>query len=68
MGNGKFLQSLTFQDRRLESGRTKYSEKHRNDPQETLTPMIWDEGSLREPYAQRHPVTIVTLELFNRYQ
>ncbi|GFU88624.1 hypothetical protein TNCV_4443011 [Trichonephila clavipes] len=25
MGNGKFLQSLTFQDRRLESGRTKYS-------------------------------------------
>ncbi|GFX16407.1 hypothetical protein TNCV_601301 [Trichonephila clavipes] len=25
MGNGKFLQSLTFQDRRLESGRTKHS-------------------------------------------
>ncbi|GFX18081.1 hypothetical protein TNCV_1577601 [Trichonephila clavipes] len=25
MDNGKFLQSLTFQDRRLESGRTKYS-------------------------------------------
>ncbi|GFV64731.1 hypothetical protein TNCV_3275021 [Trichonephila clavipes] len=24
-------QSLTFQDRRLESGRTKYSETHRND-------------------------------------
>ncbi|GFW01540.1 uncharacterized protein TNCV_5137231 [Trichonephila clavipes] len=27
MGNGKFLQSLTFQDRRLESGRTKNSNK-----------------------------------------
>ncbi|GFW98512.1 hypothetical protein TNCV_3791431 [Trichonephila clavipes] len=28
MGNGKFLQSLTFQDRRLESGRTKHSNEH----------------------------------------
>ncbi|GFV11577.1 hypothetical protein TNCV_975671 [Trichonephila clavipes] len=28
MGIGNFSQSLTFQDRRLESGRTKYSNKN----------------------------------------
>ncbi|GFT01090.1 hypothetical protein TNCV_4054811 [Trichonephila clavipes] len=48
MGIGKLLQSLTFQDRRLESGRTMHSNKN---VQRTYTYRIWDGGSLREPYA-----------------
>ncbi|GFT22071.1 hypothetical protein TNCV_3271321 [Trichonephila clavipes] len=48
---------LKFQDRRLDSDGTMCSETHPN----AVTTMLWDGGSLHEPYAQRQPIGTATL-------